>query len=469
MCAARFSSNRRRLTRLSVQPLEAREVPATIAVTTTADIIDPNDHKFSLREAITLASANPDADTITLLFGIFRVTLPEVNGNPNGNVGGDLDISGPVTIRGADASKTAVDGGGIVRVFDVIGQIPVTFANITIRNAGGSNNGAGIQSLSADLKLVNTLVTGNVGLKGGGINNENGSVTLFQSAVRGSVSTGDGGGINMGTGTLTATASKITNNVAKVSGGGVNSDGAVSLNQSVVSNNFANTGPGGGVRARSAAITGSSILQNQAGRDGGGVFTILNVDVSKSVISNNRALGNVGGGEWTRMEPRSMSLIAPSPSIPRLPAEGGYLAPTIFVTRSKVIGNTAQLVGGGMEGASVNVNSSTVSDNSVGNFNSSVECDGGGIWGLNDVTLNQSTVSDNFARDNGGGIYASTGANIDSSTLSGNSTSISTDDGKLRFGGGIKAAIAHLTNTTVSGNMSFLGGGVSMESGSLIN
>jgi hypothetical protein len=294
----------------------------------------------------------------------------------------------------------------------------------------------------------------------------------LQSAIRGNVSTGDGGGISMGTGTLTAAGSKITNNVAKGSGGGVNSGGAVTLNQSVVSNNFANTGLGGGVRANSVTVTGSSILQNQAGRDGGGVSALFDIDVSKSIVSNNRNAGlpislPVGGGG---LETQGGNITVTDSTVSfndSASAGGGIEGVNIVVTRSKIIGNTARLGGGGMEGTAVNVTASTVSDNSVDSFDTSVACDGGGIWGLTDVTLSQSTVSNNFARDDGGGIYVFQGANIDSSTLSGNSTSI--DDSKLRFGGGIKAAIAHLTNTTINGNMSFLGGGVSMESGSLIN
>lgn len=45
--------------------LEDRAVPAVIVVTTTDDVVDPNDNVISLREAIQQANADTDADSIT--------------------------------------------------------------------------------------------------------------------------------------------------------------------------------------------------------------------------------------------------------------------------------------------------------------------------------------------------------------------------------------------------------------------
>ena len=39
--------NYRKPKRLFIEQLETREVPATIVVTTTADVVDPADHKVS--------------------------------------------------------------------------------------------------------------------------------------------------------------------------------------------------------------------------------------------------------------------------------------------------------------------------------------------------------------------------------------------------------------------------------------
>src|SRR4051812_21204074 len=103
---------RRKPTRLVVESLESREVPATFVVTTTADVVDAADHKLSLREAINSANKRKGADTIVLGTGTYLIRLAEDLANPDRNVGGDFDISDSTTIRGAGAGKTVVDGGG---------------------------------------------------------------------------------------------------------------------------------------------------------------------------------------------------------------------------------------------------------------------------------------------------------------------------------------------------------------------
>ena len=195
-----------------------------------------------------------------------------------------------MTIRGAGALKTIVDGGGSSRVFDVIGGIDVDFANLTIRNGGGQSNGAGIQALSANLTLKNVLVAGNSALKGGGINDENGNVTMIRSEVSGNFASGGGGGggISLGLGTLTVILSKINGNTSvDDQGGGVSSAGAVSLSRSVVSNNKAKGGPGGGIMADSSIYKDSN---NTACRGGTPLST---VKTNRSSILNN---GGVQGG-----------------------------------------------------------------------------------------------------------------------------------------------------------------------------
>ena len=53
--------------------LEGRAVPATFTVTATLDMVDPNDGRLSLRDAINRANTNPGADTILLPRGVFKL------------------------------------------------------------------------------------------------------------------------------------------------------------------------------------------------------------------------------------------------------------------------------------------------------------------------------------------------------------------------------------------------------------
>ena len=116
-------------------PVEA----AAITVNTTADELN-SDGDCSLREAI--QAANTDAavdacaagsgdDTITLPAGIYILALA---GPPeDSNALGDLDISSNLTITGASAATTIVDGGAIDRVFQV-NSGTVSLNSITIQN-----------------------------------------------------------------------------------------------------------------------------------------------------------------------------------------------------------------------------------------------------------------------------------------------------------------------------------------------
>src|SRR5207249_1542006 len=94
--------------RLRLECLEDRVTPSTFTVNTTLDEVTPGDGKLSLREAITRANTHPGADTIVLPAGVFKIALD--GAGEDSNATGDFDITDSVTIRGAGAALTAVDG-----------------------------------------------------------------------------------------------------------------------------------------------------------------------------------------------------------------------------------------------------------------------------------------------------------------------------------------------------------------------
>ena len=125
--------------RLRLEALEDRSVPATFNVTTTLDLIDPADGKRSLREAISAANDLAGADVIVLPAGAFRIALDGADENLNAT--GDYDITGAVTIRGAGAGATIVDGQQKDRLFDLIGSIDVRFKGMTLRLGRAARRG----------------------------------------------------------------------------------------------------------------------------------------------------------------------------------------------------------------------------------------------------------------------------------------------------------------------------------------
>src|SRR5437764_89219 len=84
--------------RLRVEPLGERLVLSTFTVTTLLDDVGANDHKLSLREAISLANANPGPDTIVIPAGVLPIT--QTGASEDANATGDFDITDPVTIMG---------------------------------------------------------------------------------------------------------------------------------------------------------------------------------------------------------------------------------------------------------------------------------------------------------------------------------------------------------------------------------
>ena len=155
---------------LSYNPLEQRQLLATIAVTTTLDVIDANDGLTSLREAIIESNSNAQDDEIVLGTGTFELAISGIS-EANAQTG-DLDIAPDgfhsLTIRGDGSGQTVVDGNEIDRVFEILEDSDVTFEDLHI--TGGSDaqqptsigrRGGGIFNGNADLVLNRVRMTNN--------------------------------------------------------------------------------------------------------------------------------------------------------------------------------------------------------------------------------------------------------------------------------------------------------------------
>ena len=173
---------------------------ATFTVTKTADTNDGScSVDCSLREAIIAANAAGGTNTIDLPAGTYTLTL--AGGDENAAATGDLDIThGNLTISGAGSDTTIIDGGGIDRVFQIIGSSTnVTIHDVTMRNGNlptGQHGGAILNN--GVLTLNSVIITGNT---------VNGTAS---SDVGGGIANGSGPGI----GTLAITNSTISGNTA---------------------------------------------------------------------------------------------------------------------------------------------------------------------------------------------------------------------------------------------------------------
>ena len=103
--------------------------PGVAAIRPVTDLGDttPGGTPGQLRFEINAAASG---DTIVIPAG--TITLTGAAGE-DANASGDLDITKNLTLQGAGAGLTIIDGGGLDRVFEIFG-VTVSISNVTIRN-----------------------------------------------------------------------------------------------------------------------------------------------------------------------------------------------------------------------------------------------------------------------------------------------------------------------------------------------
>jgi len=352
----------------------------TFIVTTTADTVDADvgtpkcadaHGKCSLRAAIMQANFDVGPDTIKIPAGTYRLTR---KGLDDLDVLGDLDIAHSLTLQGAGAAKTIIDGNGKVtgdRVVQVLGTATdVTISGVTIRGGtaldgtfdeGGGLNWAG--QGGNKLVMTHVVVTGNQAYYDAGLelnfSNDGDVATLTDLTVQDNHATSAAGGVGVHVGTL----------------------GTFLMRDSLVVANRAYEGAG-------------------VYLDSNGPSDAKSIQIRHTVVASNQASGLSGG----------------------LENHAGYGGKPVLIVGTYFHDNTAKFQGGGIGNyGNLHLNSSTVEANSSGL--------GGGIYdyegGL--ATLTNDTLAANAATTEGGAVYVEffihgmADVAFRSSTLSGNS------------------------------------------------
>jgi len=278
---------------------------ASFTVNSTTDAVDaspgdgvcataplPNEGvRCTLRAAIVEANTSGGQTTITLPAGTFGLSIP--GPQEDAAATGDLDILASLTIVGAGATQTIIDGNRLDRVFDVVDAGALNLRDVTVQNGlapGGplvTDGGGGIRTSLAK-SLSSTLLTGvtvskNEGAMGGGLK---GPVTVRQSIISSNTATNGGG---VGDGGAVIEDSVITGNRASDRGGGI--EGSATIRRTTISLNTANN-QGGGAFV-DGTIDDSLITANLANA-AGGIYNPSTLLVRNSTISGNTA--TLGGG-----------------------------------------------------------------------------------------------------------------------------------------------------------------------------
>ena len=392
----------------------------------------------TLRAAIMQANKTSGPDTIIVPAGRYRIT--RVNYDDDA-LGGDLDITDAVSVQGAGADTTVIDGNGDVtkdRVFHIIGsgpQFAVALTGMTISGGkvpveySSSQVGGGIQSSIADLTLIDLHIENNAALLGGGIYVDGDGLSpdlkMYNVVVRNNAATnGDGGGAWLRDVSLKVSNTIVHGNTAQQEGGGLwAQECLVQVNRSTIDGNTAQTGGGistdsafGEIKdceffSNSAEVGGAvnhagfyeltfercSLHHNHADADGGAITTVTDLVLSATTLEANSAGGNGGGLSIP-------GLISPA-SLREVTIEGSTL------------GQNTALFGGGIyyrETNDPNAKHSLTVRNSTVAFNQ-VTRDGGGIYqsGVARINTINATIASNAVRraslgnpTRGGGIFS---------------------------------------------------------------
>jgi CSLREA domain-containing protein len=376
--------NRRRLAVALALPalsLCSATAHASVTVTTTTDELTAANGNCSLREAITLldgddttargctnTAADPTTINVPAKADPYKLTI---HGTTNDtNTTGDLDLYRDMTIAGAGAASTVIDGDNADRVFDIYRNDPakdpnptVTISGVTITNghapsqAGVSANGGGIEVYdnTSSLTLNSDVVTANgagsppgeVGGGGGGIYC-GGPLALNSTSVdhnfagQGGDAThpgGSGGGLyctvpfNITNSTIAANGAGnggSTSGSGGAGGGIYTGVGGGTIVASTISGNGAGTGhsnvggSGGGIIGGGLTVTNSTIANNAAGDSvggqaggGGGLFSVGNTLTNDTIVGNAAGAGigsgsssGVGGGFYSNNDVVANTIIA---------------------------------------------------------------------------------------------------------------------------------------------------------------
>jgi CSLREA domain-containing protein len=285
---------------------------ATIHVTINTDEYSDPGAGCSLREAILSANlpalavggcVRSGSGAVTVVIPADTYTL-DLHGADDMGFTGDLDVTNSMTISGADAKTTFIDGDNADRVFDILAgsTITVNIDHLTIRNGNSTDqDGGGIRN-NANLVLDHILVESNLsGGNGGGIYHKSGT-SPFSPPLPKPVESGDSPDILITPAILTLKDSQVTNNKAVGSGGGIMSDensgmviDRVVIDHNLGDSNHDESGGCGGIDNHSQEafrMSRSKVAENSAGDGWGGGLCSGHPSGDDAVIIDSIFTGN---------------------------------------------------------------------------------------------------------------------------------------------------------------------------------
>lgn len=260
-------------------------------VTTGADEDDGNcsTNHCSLREAVSAANAAQGPARIVLPAGEFLLQRANSRDEENeildedDNQSGDLDVTGTLTLQGAGAGKTVLQGARLDRLIEVRPGAHLQLRNLTLTGGHTPHRGAGLENHGTS-ELTQVQVLDNLASSG--------------------FILGQGGGLH-NTGELRISRSSISDNrawgseSAYGSGGGIYNRGTLWVRDSRIGDNHCSddndVGRGCGLYNAGQADIARSLLDANGVSSGGSGAAILNL--GQLLLANSTLSGNSSGTE----------------------------------------------------------------------------------------------------------------------------------------------------------------------------
>jgi CSLREA domain-containing protein len=457
----------------------------------------------TLRAAIQEANALPGTDEIELPSGTSALGIAPRN--QNDITTGDLDITDSLTITGAGAGSTTVDGGnpasgappdvhGLDRLFEVsVDGGTVAFTGLSITDGYAEEYGGAIANNStATVTVDGSTMTGNVAEKAGGAidNHVGGTVEVRNSTLSRNFAYETGGAVNNNRGgTMTLANSTVSaNSAATVSldetlvGAGaiannaeLDTAGTITVVDSLISENRSGLGRPGAISndGTGAIVVARTVFtKNHASGKGGAIFNGSgSVTIADSTFTEN--FGTDGGAVYSSADKGGFVTVRDSTFTQNTTTgNGGAIlgsgSGALEVFDCTFLKNSAEDWGG----AVVNQNQGSVTiENSSFTENSGLNGGGFANEGSGPVTVESSTFTKNtafisavLASGEGGGMHSNSGGEVVVSGGTFTDNSAMTGGGLSNEGGGTLT----VTGTRFTANHATdSGGGLSIQAGAV--
>ncbi len=401
------------------------------------------------------------------LGGNSQILQGYIGNNQAGNLGGGIYNLGSLNLANIGIEQNqASSGAGIANVGT---NSRLTLGSFGLNNNTATGNGGGLFNQQGTVSLSDGLITQNIsGNNGGGIWS-NGPIDLNRVGVEGNQAGAFGGGLLVNLTTANLQFMSFRNNRA-VSGGGIyNSGGTATIRNAQIVQNQALSNAGGGISDNGGTLNifDTVITDNQSLIGGGIEATNSRLSLKNVRVENNRSVESGGGIELTSV---TQALIEDSQIVGNRTTGTGYggglgsYQSVVTIRDTTVSGNQSAANGGGLEGYGSDFVLERV------NLTDNFALSGGGIFTRPSSVLFQGSIAilggkilNNQAQSSGGGIYnQASNLSISGSEFSGNRA--------INFSGGAISSIdsdVQISGSTIAANQAVNGGGIEQIRGRL--